>query len=160
MSGRRQKRETDPNAQPVLQFRYCATKCCAPHCKECGYFLGRRPRVPRDARQACVVAQGSWLRGDLDVTDTELLRRIDAAVWAGDERTLYELAPCHCCCHEHTFEDCVARALGRRPRLGCGGGHPRPPPRGRVVGLGYYGQAHGMTRAEFFGGEATSSSFS
>lgn len=40
MSGRRPKRETDPNAQPVLQFRYCATKCFEPHCKECGYFWG------------------------------------------------------------------------------------------------------------------------
>ena len=28
---------------------------------------------------------------------------------AGDEVQLHELAPCRCCCHEHTFESCKAR---------------------------------------------------
>lgn len=85
------------------------------------------------------------------MTDTELLRRIDAAVWAGDERTLYELAPCRCCCHEHTFEDCAARLWN-----GCRGGYvPAPDSYEEVESwVRHYAAApHWMTRAEFFGGE-------
>lgn len=35
---------------------------------------------------------------------------IQDALWAGDRDRLDELAPCQCCCHEHTFADCPARA--------------------------------------------------
>jgi hypothetical protein len=31
------------------------------------------------------------------------------AMWAGDVARLHELAPCRCCCSEHTFPDCPAR---------------------------------------------------
>jgi len=34
---------------------------------------------------------------------------IDDALWAGDLEQLDELAPCKCCCDEHTFSDCPAR---------------------------------------------------
>jgi hypothetical protein len=40
--------------------------------------------------------------------DAELLQRIEAAMWDSDTALLDELAPCRCCCHEHTFEDCPA----------------------------------------------------
>lgn len=33
---------------------------------------------------------------------------LERALWAGDTDTLDELAHCRCCCHEHTFEDCLA----------------------------------------------------
>lgn len=35
---------------------------------------------------------------------------LTAAIWAGDHDRCWELAPCHCCCAEHTFETCPARA--------------------------------------------------
>lgn len=35
---------------------------------------------------------------------------IAAAMWAGDQDELWRIAPCICCCHEHTFEHCPARA--------------------------------------------------
>lgn len=35
---------------------------------------------------------------------------IDQAIWTGDVATLHESAPCRCCCSEHTFENCPARA--------------------------------------------------
>ncbi len=35
---------------------------------------------------------------------------IEQAIWAGDVSVLHEIAPCRCCCSEHTFENCPARA--------------------------------------------------
>ena len=66
------------------------------------------------------------------IDQTELLRRVDRAMWAGDVGLLSELAPCRCCCHEHTFEDCVAR-LWNGCRGGCAGG---PPTRAEVEVVG------------------------
>ena len=40
----------------------------------------------------------------------DLEKRFQNALWAGDVDALEELAPCGCCCHEHTFDDCPARA--------------------------------------------------
>lgn len=40
-------------------------------------------------------------------------------MWAHDTDALFELAPCGCCCHEHYFDDCVARLYG-----GCRGATP------------------------------------
>ena len=37
---------------------------------------------------------------------------LEDAIWAGDVDTLQRLAPCGCCCSEHTFEQCPARAWG------------------------------------------------
>lgn len=36
-------------------------------------------------------------------------KQLEDAMWAGDADRLYELAPCRCCCDEHTFECCEAR---------------------------------------------------
>jgi hypothetical protein len=34
------------------------------------------------------------------------------ALWAGDVDRLHDLAPCRCCCSDHTFETCEARKWG------------------------------------------------
>lgn len=74
---------------------------------------------------------------------------IQAAVWAGDQALLFRLAPCRCCCDEHTFESCLARAWH-----GCVGqfGDDYPTQADVESWVRVYA-AHGMTRAEFFGGE-------
>lgn len=38
-----------------------------------------------------------------------LEEQIEAAMWAEDSERLWELAPCVCCCREHTFPNCTAR---------------------------------------------------
>jgi hypothetical protein len=37
---------------------------------------------------------------------------LEDAIWAGDVDTLCRLAPCECCCGDHTFEQCAARVWG------------------------------------------------
>ncbi len=69
---------------------------------------------------------------------------IERAMWEGDVNKLDELAPCGCCCHEHTFENCPARDW-----YGCRG-------QGTMTRADedswarHYETAHGMTREEFF----------
>lgn len=72
---------------------------------------------------------------------TEEMKR---ALWEGDQDKLYELAPCHCCCHEHTFEHCPARIWD-----GCRGS-------GSLTFKDHeaWRAFYGMTAAEFYGGEA------
>lgn len=85
------------------------------------------------------------------MTDTKLLQRVDVAVWAGDQATLFELAPCRCCCEEHTAADCHARAWH-----GCKGQFGDEVPAQAEVESWvrvYAAAPHWMTRAEFFGGE-------
>lgn len=38
--------------------------------------------------------------------------RLKKAMWEGDLDTLDKIAGCVCCCDEHTFEHCPARAWG------------------------------------------------
>lgn len=69
---------------------------------------------------------------------------IEDAVWRGDTDALYELAPCICCCEEHTFEGCSARFW-----FGC---------RGQLTmtraehesWAEHYKTSHGMSREVFF----------
>lgn len=81
--------------------------------------------------------------------------RLRAAMWAGDVDALQEIAPCACCCGEHTWPTCEARLWG-----GCRSGHP--------YGWGpeddyeyerswmrHYATAHGMSEAEFYGRDTT-----
>lgn len=43
----------------------------------------------------------------------ELKRQIESAMWAGDIDMLHQLAPCDCCCDEHTMgPTCPAWAWG------------------------------------------------
>lgn len=51
--------------------------------------------------------------------ESRLARLVLEAIWAHDTDALYELAPCGCCCHEHYFDNCVARLYG-----GCRGAVP------------------------------------
>lgn len=40
----------------------------------------------------------------------QLPRWMQDAIWEGDLDVLQERAPCVCCCSEHTFDHCPARA--------------------------------------------------
>lgn len=72
---------------------------------------------------------------------------IEDAMWAGDINKLDEIAPCRCCCHEHTFADCPARQWN-----GC---------RGQLTmtyadeqaWARHYEKHHGMKEAAFYGYE-------
>ena len=67
------------------------------------------------------------------------------AMWAGDVNALQELAPCRCCCYEHTFEDCPARAWE-----GCRGSGSLT--RADIESwVRHYETHHGMNREQFFG---------
>jgi hypothetical protein len=87
-----------------------------------------------------------WLRIDVLIhpamTDAELEEAFEQAMWDGDVELLDRLAPCGCCCHEHTFDDCPARRWH-----GCRGS-------GYIdveSWVRHYAQHHGMTREQFFG---------
>jgi hypothetical protein len=69
---------------------------------------------------------------------------ITNAMWAGDVETLHEIAPCRCCCHEHTFEGCPARQW-----FGCRGNGVTPEADCEAWQK-HYEQFHGMTREQFF----------
>jgi hypothetical protein len=87
-----------------------------------------------------------------DVVTGDVLRRsVERAMWAGDEALLQALAPCRCCCAEHTFETCPARSWE-----GCKGQFGDEVPAQAEVESWvrvYAASPHWMTRAEFFGGE-------
>lgn len=75
-------------------------------------------------------------------------QQLQDAMWAGDRDQLEELAPCHCCCSEHTFPHCPARLWG-----GCRSGLA-PGVTLQAIEEGwaeFYRKTRGMSRAEFFG---------
>jgi len=73
------------------------------------------------------------------------MSRLEDAIWAGDVDTLNELVPCICCCAEHTFDHCRARAWG-----GCRGGDELTPHAEAEVWAAHYAKFHSMSREEFF----------
>jgi len=75
----------------------------------------------------------------------DIAEQIEAAMWAGDQDVLNELAPCRCCCSEHTFENCPARQWG-----GCRGGMTRSEEESWAR---HYETHHGMTFEQFYGYE-------
>ena len=75
-------------------------------------------------------------------------KKLQDALWAGDVDLLQELAPCVCCCDEHTHPYCAARLWE-----GCRGGMPygvsqRDEDR---AWFKHYAEFHGMTENEFYG---------
>lgn len=69
---------------------------------------------------------------------------IEAAMWRGDVDELQQVAGCICCCADHTFEGCPARAWG-----GCRGQYTMT--RAEVESwAAHYEKYHGMTREAFF----------
>lgn len=65
---------------------------------------------------------------------------IDQAIWEGGVAKLQELAPCRCCCAEHTFgASCPAFSWG-----GCRGQHSDPP-----EDFEAWARHYGMTVEEF-----------
>ena len=69
---------------------------------------------------------------------------IEDAIWRGDTDELRELAPCICCCADHTFEDCPARVW-----FGCRG-QDTMTRADHEAWAEHYRVHHGMTREEFF----------
>lgn len=70
------------------------------------------------------------------------------AIWAGDVDTLQDLAPCICCCHEHTFgAGCPAYAWG-----GCRGQGSMTRSEQEEWAVNYE-RFHGMSRDQFYGAE-------
>ena len=67
------------------------------------------------------------------------------ALWNGDMDKLHELAPCRCCCHEHTFEDCSAREW-----FGCRGQYAMTRA-DEESWIRHYSSAHSMSREQFYG---------
>ena len=75
--------------------------------------------------------------------ETELRTLLEEAMWDGDTDKCDEIAPCQCCCHEHTFTTCSARLWG-----GCRG-------QGSTdidaqSWADYYLKTQGMTEEQFF----------
>ncbi len=73
---------------------------------------------------------------------------LEDAMWAGDEARLWEIAPCRCCCHEHTFGwGCPAYVWG-----GCRGQGSVEWSAEEESWARHYMSVHGMTRNQFYGG--------
>ena len=73
-----------------------------------------------------------------------LAEQIEQAMWDGDENRLHELAPCICCCGEHTFrEGCPAWAWA-----GCRGYGSTPPM--TMKDAEGWAKHYGITVDEFF----------
>ena len=72
-----------------------------------------------------------------------LKEQIEQAMWDNDTDRLDELAPCICCCSDHTFSSCLARI-----RNGCRGSNSD-----RDIHESYakwYFEIRGMENDEFF----------
>lgn len=76
---------------------------------------------------------------------TDLSRELENAIWAGDVDRLQQLAECICCCSEHTFEHCPARAWS-----GCRGQGSMTRAE-QESWAHHYERFHSMTRDQFFG---------
>lgn len=74
---------------------------------------------------------------------------LQAAMWAGDVDELERLAPCGCCCHEHTHHRCDAREWG-----GCRSGlGPGESLEGEARAWQcWYAEHRGMSEEVFYGG--------
>jgi hypothetical protein len=69
---------------------------------------------------------------------------LEEAIWAGDVDRLYDLAPCKCCCADHTFSNCPARQWN-----GCRGQDSEQYDSKKW--FEFYKATRGMTEAEFYG---------
>lgn len=75
---------------------------------------------------------------------TQSTDTIVEAMWEQNTTRLHVIAPCKCCCADHTSVKCPARAWS-----GCRGEwHPEDDVESWVR---HYEQRHGMTREQFFG---------
>lgn len=74
---------------------------------------------------------------------------LNEAMWDGSVQLLDDLAPCRCCCHEHTFESCPARLWHS-----CRGQGSMTYDDERSW-LQHYVTYHGMTEDQFYGYEVT-----
>lgn len=87
---------------------------------------------------------------DLSPLDAPTKRALRDAMWAGDLAALDDLAPCRCCCDEHTFPGCLARLWG-----GCRSGLPYGDDgTDERAWAEHYATHHGLTQAQFYGDQA------
>ncbi len=85
-----------------------------------------------------------YCKGDFTIT-------IKEAMWAGDIATLNKLAPCKCCCNEHTYGlSCPAWTWA-----GCRGYNENglTTHQDELVWKAHYEKFHGMTEKQFYGYE-------
>ena len=69
------------------------------------------------------------------------------AMWRGDDVYLQRMAPCHCCCDEHTHEGCAARVwFGCRGQASALDAVDRDPEAWAMS----YAQTRGMSRQAFY----------
>jgi hypothetical protein len=90
------------------------------------------------------VYEGARLAGRVG-DERAFARELEEAAWAGDTDKLHEMAGCGCCCDEHTFGDCPARAWG-----GCRGQNAMTHEDHRIWQR-HYETFHGMTENQFYG---------
>ena len=74
--------------------------------------------------------------------------KIAQAMWEGDTEKLHKLAPCRCCCDEHTFENCSARQW-----FGCRG-QASMTQADEESWIRHYATSHGMSREQFYDSES------
>jgi hypothetical protein len=89
----------------------------------------------------CSIKEGARLN-DYDVPRYK--RILERAMWAGDVELLDEIAHCRCCCGEHTFYDCPARAW-----YGCRGTGTET--QHHADWYEHYRRFHGMDYETFYG---------
>lgn len=69
-------------------------------------------------------------------------------MWAGDVGVLWRLAPCRCCCVDHTGPSCPARSW-----FGCLGSSGKGDGEDYEAWFRHYERSHGFTREKFDGVE-------
>lgn len=74
----------------------------------------------------------------------DLTPEMTQALWDGDVEKLGRLAPCQCCCDEHTYENCAARQW-----FGCRG-QSAMTQADEESWIRHYSTVHGMSREQFF----------
>jgi hypothetical protein len=90
--------------------------------------------VEREVRLALLPERGT----------PEWREALEAAMWDGDASLCSDLAPCKCCCSEHTFESCPARLWH-----GCRGQDAMTVAE-EVAWQRHYEERHGMTEDDFW----------
>jgi hypothetical protein len=103
--------------------------------------VGQRTGADQDGRSLMVAVTGAR------AMDAVMGEELSRALWEGDLDKLNALAGCGCCCDEHFFEHCAARAWG-----GCRGQHSLTRA-DYAAWEAHYRKHHGLSRDQFYGVE-------
>lgn len=112
-------------------------------CTDCGENTAARTGTNTlgQPQYHCLRCAARWTKGHLGEPWDSLQR----ALWEKDLDTLHVLARCICCCSEHFFEDCPARAWS-----GCHGQESLTLA-DYTAWETYYRTHHGLSRDQFYG---------